>query len=75
MSFLTIKLVIIDNNLCLMHRDYQYFYAVHVYLRSIRISLVETLPYPVCILLIVLYRHVNCLFLQLYAQAEIGMKF
>ena len=33
--------MIIDNNLCLMHREYHEFYALHVYLRSIRISLVS----------------------------------
>ena len=31
--------IIIDNNSWSMHRDYHKFYAVHVYLRSIRISL------------------------------------
>ena len=34
-------LVIIDNNPSSMHREYHKFYAVHVYLRSIRISLVS----------------------------------
>ena len=42
MAFLLIKLVIIGNNLCLMHHKYHEFCAVHVYLRSIRISLTET---------------------------------
>ena len=40
MSFLSIKLVMIDNNSSSMHREYYKFYAVHVYLRSIRISLI-----------------------------------
>ena len=42
MAFLSIKLVIIENNSSSMHREYHDFYAVHVYLRSIRISLVDT---------------------------------
>ena len=37
-----IKNEIIDNNWCSMHREYHEFYAVHVYLRSIRISLLST---------------------------------
>ena len=40
--YLSIKLLIIDNNSCSMHCDYHDFYAVHVYLRSIRISLQQT---------------------------------
>ena len=32
-------LVMIDNNPSSMHREYNDFYAVHVYLRSMRISL------------------------------------
>ena len=43
MAFLSIKLVIIENNSSLMHRKYHDFYAVHVYLQSIRISLLHTL--------------------------------
>ena len=39
--FVTI-LGIIDNNPSSMHREYSEFYAVHVYLRSIRISLLGT---------------------------------
>ena len=39
MSFLSIKLVMIENNSSSMHREYYKFYAVHVYLQSIRISL------------------------------------
>ena len=39
MAFLLIKLVTIENNSSLMHREYPEFYAVHVYLRSIHISL------------------------------------
>ena len=45
MSNLSIKLGIIDNNPSLMHREYHEFYAVHVYLRSIRISLVQVPPW------------------------------
>ena len=33
----------IDNNPSSMHREYHEFYAVHVYLRSIRISLIGSL--------------------------------
>ena len=36
------KLVMIDKNPSSMHREYYEFYAVHVYLRSICISLVST---------------------------------
>ena len=35
------KLGMIDNNPSSMHREYNEFYAVRVYLRSIRISLVD----------------------------------
>ena len=37
-------LVMIDQNPSSMHREYNKFYAVHVYLRSIRISLVGSVP-------------------------------
>ena len=40
-SFLSIKLVMIEENSSSMHREYHEFYAVHVYLRSIRISLLD----------------------------------
>ena len=36
---LSITLEIIGNYSCMMHREYHDFYGVHVYLRSIRISL------------------------------------
>ena len=42
MTNLSIKLGMIDNNPSSMHREYHEFYAVRVYLRSIRISLVHT---------------------------------
>ena len=41
--FCRLILVKIDNNSCSMHREYHEFYAVHVYLRSICISLVGSL--------------------------------
>ena len=41
-SFLSIKLVMIEKNSSSMHREYHKFYAVHVYLQSIRISLLCT---------------------------------
>ena len=44
MTNLSIKLGMIDKNPSSMHREYNEFYAVHVYLRSIRISLVGMLP-------------------------------
>ena len=42
MAFWSIKLVLIEKNSSSMHREYHDFYAVHVYLRSIRISLQQT---------------------------------
>ena len=42
MAFLSIKLVMIKNNSSSMHREYHEFYAIHVYLQSICISLMET---------------------------------
>ena len=42
MENLSIKLEMIDNYPSSMHREYLEFYAVRVYLRSIRISLVPT---------------------------------
>ena len=41
MTNLSIKLVMIEKNSRSMHREYHEFYAVHIYLRSILISLVE----------------------------------
>ena len=41
-SFLSIKLVMIEKNSSSMHREYHKFYAVHVYLRSICINLLLT---------------------------------
>ena len=38
MTFLSIKLIMIENNSSSMHREYHKFYAFHVYLRSIHIS-------------------------------------
>ena len=38
----------IDKNPSSMHREYHEFYAVHVYLRSIRISLLEIRIYTIC---------------------------
>ena len=43
MTNLLIKLGMIDNNPSSMHREYHEFYAVHVYLQSIRISLMQML--------------------------------
>ena len=43
MAFLWIKLVMIENNSSTTHREYHEFYAVHVYLRSIRLSLLQTI--------------------------------
>ena len=43
MAFLLIKLVMIEKNSSSMHREYHEFYAVHVYLQSIRISLLTAL--------------------------------
>ena len=42
MTNLSIKLVMIENNSSSMHREYHKFYAVHVYLQSIRLSLVQS---------------------------------
>ena len=39
---MSIKLLMIEENLSLMHREYHKFYAVHVYLQSICISLMGT---------------------------------
>ena len=41
-------LEMIDKNPSSMHREYHEFYAVHVYLRSIRISLLEIRIYMIC---------------------------
>ena len=46
MTNLSIRLGMIDNNPSSMHREYQEFYAVHVYLRSIRISLFSSYVLP-----------------------------
>ena len=45
MTNLLIKIVMIEKNSSSMHREYHEFYAVHVYLQSIRISLVALPPF------------------------------
>ena len=62
-------LVIIDNNPSSMHREYNEFYAVHVYLRSIRISLVSsTLPGRTKNVMIVIYFTQNIVLLTFLAR-------
>ena len=41
MTNLLIKIVMIEKNSSSMHREYHEFYAVHVYLQSIHISLLS----------------------------------
>ena len=45
MTNLSIKIVMIEKKSSSMHREYHKFYAFHVYLRSIRLSLLYT-PTP-----------------------------